>query len=298
MTKPDLSTRAQEIERQFRAMAQSPEFDLEQERQNTKDAHVLTGVPKDVLMEWETVAGIRCIRMRPQEAQSHREVIFLHGGAFCLMSAMTHHRFGGHIANAAGADVLIPDYSLAPEAPFPAARDECRAVISERRAHGPAQQVLAGDSAGGGLALSVACALRDAGESGPDALVLMSPWLDLSLSGPRFQAGDIDDPILSKRNLLALADLYRGETPADDPGASPLFADLSGLPPILLQIAEKDLLREDAERLAARHPETDAMTVEIYTGMLHSFQMFAGDMPEADAAIGCIAAFIERVLGD
>lgn len=294
MSDAPVSPRAQEIERQFRAMPMTAAFDLAQERQNTKDAHVLTGVPEDVLMEWDTIAGVRCIRMRPCNARSDREVIFLHGGAYCLMSAMTHHRFGGHIANAAAADVIIPDYALAPEAPYPQARDECMRVFEERRKHGPAQQILAGDSAGGGLALSVACALRDAGMAGPDALILMSPWLDLSLSGPLLQAGKIDDPILSMGNLKALADLYRGDTPAADPGASPLFADLKGLPRTLLQIAEKDLLREDGERLAERWPDRASLTIQTYAGMLHSFQMFAGDMPEADTAIAQLTTFLNQ----
>lgn len=296
MSEVSLSPRAQEIERQFQAMPMAPEFDLAQERLNTKDAHVLTGVPEGVLMEWDSIAGIRCIRMRPQSARSDREVIFLHGGAYCLMSAMTHHRFGGHIARAAAADVIIPDYALAPESPYPLARDECLRVVEARRASGPVQQILAGDSAGGGLALSVACAVRDAKARGPDALVLMSPWLDLSLSGPLLQAKKIEDPILSMRNLSALADHYRGAVAADDPGASPLFADLTGLPPTLLQIAEKDLLREDGERLAAKWPGPAALLVENYSGMLHSFQMFAGDMPEADGAIAQISTFLDTAL--
>ena len=128
MSDTQISPRAQEIERQFRSMAKAAEFDLAQERLNTKDAHVLTGVPKGVLMEWDTIAGVRCIRLRPQNARGDRHVVFLHGGAYCLMSAMTHHRFGGHIANAVAAEVVIPDYALAPEAPYPQARDECRAV--------------------------------------------------------------------------------------------------------------------------------------------------------------------------
>ena len=177
----EISRRAREIEREFESMPRAAEFDLAQERLNTKDAHVLTGVPQDVSMERETVAGTSCIRMRPRDARADREVVFLHGGAYCLMSAMTHHRFGGHIANAAEADVIIPDYALAPEAPFPVARDECLAVVRDRLAAGPGHFILAGDSAGGGLALSVACALRDAGESSSGAIVLMSPWLELSL---------------------------------------------------------------------------------------------------------------------
>lgn len=296
MTGTKISQRALEIERQFRAMKQAPEFDLEQERQNTKDAHVLTGVPKDVLMEWETVAGIDCIRMRPSNSNQNREMIFIHGGAYCLMSAMTHHRFGGHIANAIGADVIIPDYSLAPESVFPAARDECLKVVDERRTSGPETQILAGDSAGGGLALSVSCQLRNQKKNLPDAMIMMSPWLDLSLSGDQLQTGAIDDPILSLRNLKALADLYRGEADLTDPAVSPIFANLDSLPPTLVQIAEKDLLREDGERLADFWPSEGVLQSKYYPGMLHSFQMFAGDMPEADQAIVEISLFLEQHL--
>ena len=150
----EISQRAREIERQFESTPRAAEFDLAQERLNTKDAHLLTGVPQDVSMEWETVAGASCIRMRPKDVRADREVVFLHGGAYCLMSAMTHHRFGGHVANAVKADVIIPDYALAPEAPYPIARDECLAVVQDRLAAGPGHCILVGDSAGGGLALS------------------------------------------------------------------------------------------------------------------------------------------------
>jgi acetyl esterase/lipase len=292
----DISSRAREIARQFKSMGKPQVFDLEQERKNTKDAHVLTGVPRDVLMEWETVAGQRCIRMRPANATGEREVIFLHGGAYCLMSALTHHRFAGHIAKAVKADVLLPDYPLAPETQFPGARDTCMAVQKERRENGPKHQILAGDSAGAGLTLSLACALRDGGAALPDALILMSPWLDLTLSGTALQDGQIDDPILSIGNLSAMADMYRGDVAANDPGVSPLFADHSGLPPVLIQSAENDLLREDAERLAACWPDAGQVELQEYRGMLHSFQMFAGDMPEADQAIAACAPFLDRVL--
>ncbi len=295
MTAPDISARAKEIERQFRSMGKPTDFDLRQERRNTRDAHVLTGVPQNVLMEWETIAGLRCIRMRPGTARPDRGIVFLHGGAYCLMSAMTHHRFGGHIANATSSEVIVPDYSLAPEAPFPAARDECLAVVAERRAHGPETLVLAGDSAGGGLALSVTCAIRDRGADLPDALVLMSPWLDLTLSGDRIRAGMIEDPILSLRNLTAMADLYRGERSASDVQVSPLFANLHGLPPTLAQSAEYDLLREDVERLVELWPKDGTLEIQRHAGMLHSFQMFAGDMPEADRAIADISKFLEML---
>lgn len=296
MNKVDISSRAQEITRQFKAKGKPSRFDLEQERNNVRDSHFLAGVPPDVLMEWKTVAGLRSIHIRPLHACPDTEVIFLHGGAYCLMSALTHHRFAGHIANAVGADVLVPEYPLAPETPFPGGRDQCIAVQQERRTSGQARQILVGDSSGAGIALSLMCALRDQAAELPDALILMSPWLDLTLSGPVLQAGKIEDPILFLGNLRVMADMYRGAFAANDPEVSPLFSDHSGMPPTLVQSAQNDLLREDAERLAERWPADGVFELEKYDGMFHSFQMFAGDIPEADQAIAACRPFLDAHL--
>lgn len=286
--KPDLSDRARELIRQFRAMPKPEVFDLEQERENTKDAHVLTGIPANVMLDWVKVAGVHCIRLRPRKRQTDREVVFIHGGAFVLMSAMTHHRFAGHIANACQAEVLVPDYSLAPEAPFPKAIEECAAILRERRAQGPKDQILMGDSAGGGLALSTCCYMRDRGDALPDLMALMSPWLDLSLSDPSTQT--TDDPLLSFPSLQASAALYLNGTALDHPLASPIYADLTGLPQTLVQSAGRDMLYSDSARLADRWG--DGLTHQFFPDMIHSFQMFAGDMPEANMAIEDIAGFV------
>lgn len=289
------SPRAREIERQFKSMEKAATFDLTEQRANTKDAHVLAGVPREVIQEWDTVAGTRCLRIRPARAKGDAEIIFLHGGAYCLMSAMTHHRLAGHIANVTGTEVIVPDYSLAPERPYPTARNECQAIIVERREIGPKFQCVMGDSAGGGLALSSVCSLRDAGAQLPNLMVLMSPWLDLTLSGEAIITGCSLDPILTESNLRACVELYCTPSETELPGVSPLFAALHGLPPTLVQAASKDLVRDDAIRLSQLWPD-DGLSLRTYDDMLHSFQMFAGDMPEADEALQDAADFVQTIL--
>ena len=291
MTSPAKSRRAIEIEEGFRSEPKHDAFDLEQIRADLKDLHEVTGVPEGVTFEHEEIAGVACVRARPAAARPDREGIYLHGGAYCLLSAMSHHRLGGHLANAIGADVLLPDYSLAPEAPYPAAIDQCAEVVADRLASGARRVFLMGDSAGGGLTLAVACRLRDQSLPLPTALGLLCPWLDLSLSGEDERTGRIDDPILAVRDLDAFAELYLAGRSATDPGPSPLFADLKDLPPALVQYCEIDLIRSDAVRVIRKWPEGSPIEQQYFPGMLHSFHIFAGDMPEADEAVAMIGDY-------
>ncbi len=287
------SARAREIEDLFRAQERPPVFNLQRERDNTARAHELTGIPSKIVIREEIIADVACLRIMPDRPRSRCEAIYLHGGAFCLMSAWTHHRLAGHIANVIEDAVLVPDYALAPESPFPVARDQCAQLIRARRRAGVARLILIGDSAGGGLALSAACHLRDSGTPLPDAMVLLSPWLDLSLSGPDLQAGIIDDPILTLNNLRNFAALYLDGRDIRDPDASPLWNRFENLPPLLAHSAELDLLREDVFRLADAWPDPPLIRHRHCPGMLHSFHFFAGAMPEADQAIRDIGRFVD-----
>lgn len=266
-----------------------PPFSLAVERANALSAGDMTGVPKGVTQRWRRIANVRCLYVRPAIRRHAAAIVFLHGGAFCLMSAKTHARMAGHIANAAGCDVILPDYALAPEHPFPAALNECRDVVAALLERGHRPLALMGDSAGGGLALSVLLALRAAGSPLPGCAVLMSPWLDMTLSGASVAEAATRDVILVEPNLHEMARLYVGGANPTDPLLSPLNADLGGLPPIYVQASEYDLLRDDSLRLRDRNPE---IRVELWPEMLHSFPFFAGIVPEADAAIESASAFI------
>lgn len=200
------------------------------------------------------------------------------------------------LAHAAHARVYAADYRRAPEARCPAAIDDAvacyRALLESGCA--PERLAVAGDSAGGGLALTMAVALRDAGLPQPAALAAISPWTDLTHSGDSFTQKVRADPVLRPSLLTANADHYRGELPASDPRCSPLFADLSGLPPLYIQATEDDLLFSDSLRLA-RRARAAGVEVELEIQgdrLFHVFQAFPGLLPEAEAALRSVAAFV------
>lgn len=277
-------------------------FDLEEERLNSGQAGVLTGDPDGLDFETELIAGLETVIARPDLRDPRRAIVFLHGGGFALMSPETHRRFAGHIANACRADVYVPEYSLAPEHPYPAALDECvhfTRYITEGHRFNYTRIVLSGDSAGGGLALSAAMKMRDQRLKLPDSLVLLCPWLDLALTSESITYNCDQSIILKKHKLEAVAALYLdGGLELSDPYVSPLYGDLRGLPPIYLQGAEHDLLVGDADRLQEQARLSGvALRYDLFPEMTHSFQFFAGAIPEADAAIRQIGQYLDAALG-
>lgn len=302
MANETLSPQALAIEEEFREIraGDDGQFDLFLQRQNTVDACEKTGIPGRCKFEHGEVAGVPIIRIIPENDECQFTSIFLHGGAFCLMSAWTHHRMAGHIAEACCNQVIVPDYSLAPEHPFPKALEECVSVASAlTQAEDGRPVALTGDSAGGGLALSTLFRLRDLGIPPPFAAVLMAPWLDLTLSLPSIKTAARSDVILTEINLRAYASLYAGDACLANPLVSPLFGSFSGLPPIYVQSSGKDLLRDESKRLQEVCVKQGIeIRHDCYSGMLHSFQFFAGRMPEADEAIMQCAEFLHETLAD
>jgi acetyl esterase/lipase len=223
-----------------------------------------------------------------------RVLLYLHGGGYTIGSPRTHRALTSHLAAAARCQVLVPDYRLAPEHPYPAALQDTLAAyrcLLERFA--PEQIAIGGDSAGGGLTLCTALAIRDAGLPMPRALVLLSPWTDLGLSGETIDGLDAIDPMLGRAWLQRAVDAYRGDLPASDPRVSPLHASLHGLPPMLVQVGSDEILLSDSRRLVekARAGGLD-VRLEIEPGYWHDFQIHAGVLDAADAAIGRIADFL------
>ena len=274
-------------------------FSLEEERRNSAQAGILTGEAIGVEYREATIAGLRTVVMKPEICNPRRKLIFLHGGAFALMSPETHSRLGGHLANACRAEVYLPEYSLAPEHPYPRALEECVGFTSrftEANHLADAAIVLAGDSAGGGLALSAAMKMRDEARRLPASLVLLCPWLDLTLKSPSIEANRERALFLTRRNLEAFARLYvNDEELLSVPYISPLFGSLRGLPPIYLQGSEYDLLRDDSMRLQAMaRANGTPLRFDLFPLMPHSFQFFAGTIPEADAAISQIGRYLDH----
>lgn len=229
-----------------------------------------------------------------------RAVLWLHGGGYNIGSRDSHTPAASHLAAALGAPVLVADYRLAPEHPHPAALEDATTVWRWLTGSGWAADALgvAGDSAGGGLALALAVTLRDAGDAAPGALALLCPWVDLtgaSTIDPDRAAADI---VLSADLLEAWAATYADATPLTDPAISPIGADLHGLPPMLIHAGGRDILCDQAMALATA-AERAGGTVDLVVDddMIHAWHIFAGAFPEAGDSLGDVAAWLGQRLG-
>ncbi len=226
-------------------------------------------------------------------------VLFVHGGGFQLGGGDAYAGFAGWLAEVTGADVYMPDYRLAPEDPHPAPTDDVfaayRAVVE--LGHDPKRLAVVGDSAGGALAVETTRSLGEMGMPSPAALVLISPWLDLSMSGASIAAVGSRDPVLSPAWLRQGARDHAGGLRADDPRISPLFAELRKLPPTLVQVGTDEILLDDSTRFADR---AFAAGVEVelqrFDGYWHDFQMYAKTLTAARDALVDVAAFLDRRL--
>ena len=227
--------------------------------------------------------------MRPGGTAARRAtILYLHGGGYCIGSHKTHRAVTSHLAAAAGLAVFAADYRLAPEHPFPAALDDAVACFQSLRQAGPV--IIAGDSAGAGLALAAALAARQRQIAAPAALLLFSPWIDLSSAA--IPDGAPRDVMLRADWLRACADHYLAGQPATTPLAAPLRDDLAGLPPTLIQAGSDELLCGQALRThdALRAAGCD-VHCEIIPNRWHAFQLVAGSLPSADAAVARAGQF-------
>lgn len=227
-------------------------------------------------------------------------VLHVHGGGYCIGSLDTHRAMLTHLAAAMDGRVLALDYRLAPENPHPAALDDALAGYRYLIASGiePDRIVVAGDSAGGGLTLATLVALRDAGDPSPAAGVCLSPWADLTQSGATMATKADVDPMVRAEDLDRWADCYRGDMPADAPAISPIFADLRDLPPLHVEVGAREVLLDDARRIAAGASSAGVeVTLHEADEMVHVWHFFAGVVPEADDGIARVAEFVAKHAG-
>ena len=244
------------------------------------DAH---GVPA----EWVVAAGV----------SAGPVVLYFHGGAYHLGSPARLRGLLALLSAAAQARVLSVGYRLAPEHPFPAAFEDALTAYRWLIASGtPARQVvIGGDSSGGGLALAALVALRDAGESLPGAAVVLSPWTDLDMGGESLQSLAAVDVMLTPDGVREAADWYLAGQDPRHPYASPLYADLHGLPPVLIQAGDAEIIRDDSTRFAAAAQAAGVdVTLEIWPEMPHVWHAFAGLLPEADEAVERIGRWLRE----
>jgi phosphinothricin tripeptide acetyl hydrolase len=244
-----------------------------------------SGVPA----EW-TVAG---------GAREDVAIVYLHGGGYVMGSLNTHRGHCARLSRAARARVLSVDYRLGPEHPHPAAVEDAVAAVRFVRESGfaPERTFVAGDSAGGGLTLATLVALRDAGDPAPAAGLCISPWTDLALSGDTIQTRAAEDPMVRAADLKLMADAYLAGRDPRTPLASPLYADLGGLPPVLLQVGGAEILLDDSVRVAARASQAGVEAeLRVWPAMIHVWHAFADILPEGREAVDEMAAFLEKRL--
>jgi monoterpene epsilon-lactone hydrolase len=255
-------------------------------------------LPADVVATPGTLGGVPVVNVDVAGVESGDVIFYLHGGAYCIGSATASVGLASDVVRRAGARAISVDYRLAPENPYPAAVDDALAAYRALLESVPASQVaIVGESAGGGLTAATLTALKAAGLPQPSCAVVFSPWADLTLSGDSVTGKAAVDPALTADGLrLRAADYGAGRSLAD-PLLSPVFADLSGLPPLLIQVGSHEILLDDGTRLAARAAAADvAVTLEVTPGVPHVFQAFAALLDEAGAALDSAGAFIRANL--
>ncbi len=253
-------------------------------------------VPARVAAITEAVGGVTGEWLRPANRAVAGTLLYFHGGGYFACSPQTHRPITGGFARL-GLDVFAPDYRLAPEHPFPAAIQDGVAAYRGLLERGiPASDlVIAGDSAGGGLTLAVLLSLRDAGDPLPAATVLFSPWTDLAGTGETLQTNTRRDAMFTGRDMDKAAEPYLAGVNPRDPLASPLYADLAGLPPTLIHAGSYEVLLDDSRRLAERARAAGTqVTMQTWPVVPHVWQLFA--MPESGQSLQAAAAFLRDKL--
>jgi acetyl esterase/lipase len=243
-------------------------------------------------------SGVNAVHVVVRQARSDRCVLYFHGGAYAIGTAALLRDFTWRIGAAARACVLYFDYRLAPEHPFPAALEDAVAVyrwLAGR--YDPRRIAFVGDSAGGGLALATLYKLREEALPLPAAMVAVSPWTDLALTGPSLQSNAAADPTLNVAVLPALANGYLGGADPRNHYASPLYGDASGLPPTLIHVGSDEILRDDAIRMADKLRAAGCeVEIEVWPRMPHAWHLYARILPEGRRAIERIGAFLQQRL--
>ena len=278
-----------------------PSATIEEARAKFESMWNQSQLPSDIQVEQTAVSGVPSEWVTAPEAAPDRVILHLHGGAHVMGSCNTERDLAARLSAASQARVLLIEYHLAPEHPFPAALQDAVAAYDWLLNTGvkPERLAILGASSGGGLAVATLVSIRDAGHPLPAAAVLISPWTDLLCSGASMTTRAEIDPWLTPQVLNFTAQLYLGETDGRDPLASPLYADLHNLPPVLIHAGDDEILLDDSTRLA-QHARAAGVevTLDIWEGMWHAWHAFAADLPEGQQAIEDVGRFIRQQTGD
>jgi acetyl esterase/lipase len=268
-------------------------------RQRLDEFGQALGTPDDVRLEPIAIGDVPAEWSETPQADARRAVLYLHGGGYMAGSIVSHRYLAIEIGRAAQARTLALGYRLAPEHSYPAQLNDALAAYQYLRDQGlaPGAIAVAGDSAGSNLALSLLLALRERGLPLPACGWLISPWTDLTASGATMQSKASVDPMISQPYLLELGRAFAGENAFSDPRISPQFAELGGLPPLLIQVGSEETLLDDAVMLAGRAGAAGvAVTLEIWPQMIHAFPMFFPRVTASRQATQRAGAFLRRYL--
>ncbi|HXN86854.1 MAG TPA: alpha/beta hydrolase [Candidatus Binataceae bacterium] len=274
-----------------------PNASIEQVRAGFEAMGSMLPVEADIKAEPVSAGGVKAEWVTAPGAESTRAILYLHGGGYVIGSINTHRALAGRLSRAAKARVLLIDYRLAPEHPFPAAVDDSVAAYRWMLAQGlkATRIAVAGDSAGGGLTAATLVAIRDAKLPVPAAGALLSPWVDLEGIGESMTTKDAADPMVHKDGLVGMAKAYLAGKNPRTPLAAPLYAELAGLPPLLIQVGTSETLLDDASRFSERAKKAGVnVTYEPWDKMIHVWQLFAPMLDEGQQAIEKIGAFISK----
>jgi monoterpene epsilon-lactone hydrolase len=271
--------------------------DIETARQGLEALSALTPVAPDISIEKTIIEGIPAEWVMAPNAVEDRVFLYLHGGAYIMGSCNTHRYLASKLSRSTAARVLVPEYRLAPEHPFPAAMEDAvkvyRCLISSGIT--PDKIIIGGDSAGGGLTLATLLSLKDEDEALPALAVLLSPWTDMEGTGESMETRAAFDPWLSPDASRATPALYIRDVDPRHPLVSPIYADLAGLPSMLVHVGNDEILLSDSARLVDRARAAGVeVNFKVWEDMWHVFQTFA--IPEGQQAIDEIGEFVIKHL--
>jgi monoterpene epsilon-lactone hydrolase len=275
-------------------IATTPDLTMRLFRSIFDEWHQPTREPEDVTYREETVGGVPGIWALPAGADTSKVLLYTHGGGFAVGSASSHRKLAGHVAKALGTTAFVLDYRRAPEHPHPAQVEDAVAVFTALTERGiaPADITTIGDSAGGNLAVAIPLALREKGLPLPGRVIAFSPWLDMENSGETLVTNAETDALISVPLLegMIAGVLADGQIDPTTPLANPLYADLTGFPPLYINAGSMESLLDNATRLAEKAQAAGVdVTLSVVDGMQHVFPFLAGNAPEADNEIAAIA---------
>lgn len=295
MPSPEL----QQVIEMLKNMPANAEATLAERRQGYDAIGAATPLGQDIEVEETSADGVAADWVCAANADPARALLYLHGGGYVIGSRNSHRELASRLSRAAEARILLIEYRLAPESPFPAALDDATKSYRWLLAQGfdPSRLAIGGDSAGGGLTIATLMALRDEGVALPACAVCLSPWVDLEGKGESAQPGAVDDPIVSLEMLREMANQYAAGQ-LTHPLASPIHGDLSGLPPLLIQVGMREALLDDSVRLADKLDTARVhFTLEQEVGLIHVWQQLAPAAPETKSALDRLGKFIRAQTG-